>query len=112
MQSLLAKEANLTLHSEEDALDIMVSGLPACIVTPAELHPDFFDLSNGIAGAIFQKFVNYRFHLAIVVPADHAFGERVTELIRDHRSHPCVRFFETVDTALRWLRPLVVNDAR
>lgn len=103
MHSLLAKDANLTLHTEADALDIMASGLPACIVTQAELHPDFFDLSNGIAGAILQKLVNYRYRLAIVVPADHTYGERVTELMRDHRAHPCVRFFESTDDARRWL---------
>ncbi|TQV65699.1 DUF4180 domain-containing protein [Exilibacterium tricleocarpae] len=103
MTSILAKDANLQLHSEQDALDIMVSGLPACILQVDDLHPDFFDLSNGLAGAIFQKFVNYSFKVAIVLPRNHDFGPRVTELARDHRFHSCVRFFPTATEAELWL---------
>ena len=70
---------------------------------PEDLHADFFVLSNGLAGNILQKFVNYGFPVAIIVSADHSYGERVTELIRDHRSHPCIRFFESPDAATNWL---------
>ena len=103
MPSLMASEQNLQLHSEADALDVMSSGLPACIFLESDLHPHFFDLANGIAGAALQKFVNYHFRVAIVVGAEHSDGERVTELMRDHRTHPCVRFFSDVADAERWL---------
>ena len=103
MTSLLARDAGLKLHTEDDALDIMVSGLPGCILTPDDLHPDFFQLENGVLGATFQKFVNYGFKVALVVPDDHGFGDRVTELMRDHRGHPCIRFFPDMETAETWL---------
>ena len=103
MRSLLASENNLVLRSEEDALNALSAGLAGCIFTTSELGPEFFDLSNGVAGAAFQKFVNYRFPVAIVIPENHAYGIRFTELVRDHRSHPCVRFFSTIDEANRWL---------
>ena len=103
MTSLLASANNLTLHSESDALDAMSSGLTGCIFTIEDLHPDFFDLQNGIAGAVFQKFVNYNFRVAFIVPDNHDLGDRVTELVRDHRNHPCVRFFSTVESAEAWL---------
>ena len=105
MSSLLASTNNLSLHSENDALDAISSGLSGCIFTTEDLHPEFFDLQNGIAGAIFQKFVNYNFRAAFIVAEDHALGDRVTELIRDHRNHPCVRFFSTVESAEAWLSP-------
>lgn len=103
MESLLAKDYALVLHREQDALDILSSGLPGCIFTPEDLHPEFFDLENGLAGAAFQKFVNYNFPIAIVLPMDHAYGPRVTELVRDHRRHPCIRFFHALDDAMGWL---------
>lgn len=102
MTSLLANDHGLRLDTEQDALDALSSGLPACVFTPADLHPDFFVLSNGIAGGILQKFVNYGFHVAFVVRADHAYGPRITELMRDHRTHPCIRFFETAEEASSW----------
>ena len=70
---------------------------------PDDLHPAFFDLANGIAGAVLQKFVNYRFRVALIVPAGHGYDDRVTELMRDHRTHPYIRFFATQVQAEAWL---------
>jgi len=103
MYSLSAKDNRLNLYSEQDALDVIASGLPACIFVPDDMHPEFFDLSNGIAGQVFQKFTNYNFQVAIVIPLSHGYGERIAELIRDHRSHPFVRFFESAEEAYAWL---------
>lgn len=103
MTSLLAADAGIRLHSEADVLDLLGSGLAACILTVDDLHPQFFDLRNGLAGAVFQKLVNYRFQAAIVLPLDHGYGPRITELVRDHRRHPLIRFFPTVAEAEAWL---------
>jgi len=103
MKSLLARDNGLSLHTAGDALEVVSSGLPACIFTPAELHPEFFALENGLAGDVFQKFSNYRFRVGIVLADDHGYGERITELVRDHRRHHCVRFFPTIEEALAWL---------
>lgn len=102
--SFMAKDHGLYLGSPADALDAIGSGLPGCIFTESDLSPDFFDLRNGIAGEVFQKFVNYHFRAAFIVPKEHQYGERVTELIRDHRDHASVRFFETIEAAEGWLK--------
>ncbi len=102
-KSLFAKDNNLTLHSVSDALDVLSSGLPACIFRPDDLHPEFFNLSNQIAGNVLQKFVNYNFRIAIVLPDPHTYGVRIDELVRDHRSHPVVRFFTSAVAAEEWL---------
>jgi hypothetical protein len=65
--------------------------------------PDFFDLRTGLAGELFQKFVNYRAKLAIVVGDPHAHGARFGELIFEHRTHPNVRFFTSEQLARQWL---------
>jgi len=104
VHSLKGSETGLRLYTEDDVLGLVGSGLPACIFGVDDLHPQFFDLRNGIAGAIFQKLVNYRFRIAIVLPEDHGFGPRITELVRDHRHHPVIRFFSTADDAEAWVR--------
>lgn len=104
--SLLAGNHGLQLHSEADALDVLSSGLPACIFHEQDLHPDFFNLSNRLAGDLLQKFVNYHFPIAIVLPDAARHGERVVELVRDHRSHPCIRFFESDEAAESWLNTI------
>ena len=107
MNNLLASQHNLKLRNIEDALDVMGSGLPGCIFTLDDLGPDFFNLRNRIAGEAFQKFVNYRFPVAIVLPADHGLGDRVTELAREHARHNCVRFCQTLEQAQQWMTAVV-----
>lgn len=89
--SLLAKDHGLYLGSASDALSVIESGLSGCIFTQSDVAADFFDLRNGIAGETFQKFVNYNFRAAFILSADHGYGDRVIELVRDHRRNSSVR---------------------
>lgn len=58
------------IGSEQDAADIVGQAFEAgavWVALPVErLGPDFFKLSTRIAGAVIQKFVTYRFKLAVV----------------------------------------------
>lgn len=102
----LAAKRGLRLDSADDALVAISSGLAGCIFTVEDLSPTFFELQTGLAGEIFQKFANYGFKVAFVLPPEHPFGERVTELAREHASHPCIRFTPTVQAAHQWLAEL------
>lgn len=102
--SLMAKDHGLYLDSVSDAIDVKGIGLPGCIFTEADVGRDFFDLRNGIAGEVFQKFVNYNLRVAFVVSSEHSYGDRVTELIRDHKRRSSVRFFSSIEEAKAWLR--------
>ena len=73
------------------------------LVTDENLGPEFFDLRTGLAGELFQKFVNYRALLAIVLADPNAHGERFSELVYEHRSHAFVRMFRSADDAKAWL---------
>ncbi len=101
--SLMAAANGLKLATAQDALDIIASGLPGCILTSDDIGADFFDLRNGIAGEAFQKFVNYGFRVALVLPEPSQFGPRIEELAREHASHPCVRICRTLEEAQSWL---------
>jgi Domain of unknown function (DUF4180) len=73
------------------------------VLGEADLAPAFYDLTSGLAGELFQKFVNYRVRLALVVKDPAAHGQRFDELAREHRSHTVVRIFPDHDAAAEWL---------
>jgi hypothetical protein len=73
------------------------------VLTEEDLGPDFYDLRTGLAGELFQKVVNYRGRVAIVIRDSRAYGDRFSELAYEHRRHPFVRFFEDQVQALQWL---------
>lgn len=99
----LAKTHGLRLDRVDDAFAAIGSGLAGCVYTMDDLSVELFDLGNGVLGEILQKFVNYRFRAAIVLPEEHSFGLRVTELAREHRNHPAVRMVTNLDEAIDWL---------
>ena len=104
-ESPFASDHQITIHSEKDALDALVaprSG-PGLIFRLDDLAPDFFDLRNGLAGAVFQKFMNYQQRVAFVIPVDHELGVRVTELAREHAQHNTIRITATDAEAEAWL---------
>lgn len=58
------------VRSDRDALDLIAEALGHqvdLVAIPVQRLPDeFFTLGTGLAGAITQKFVNYRLRLAVV----------------------------------------------
>lgn len=103
MKEYLASTYGIKLQSELDAIAVLETGMPGMIFTTTELSHEFFELNNGILGAVFQKFANYRYPVAIVLPANHRYGPRVTELAREHAKHSIIRFCEDTQQAFDWL---------
>ena len=61
------------LGGEQAALDLVGEALGRAellVVPVARVAPAFFALASGVAGAVVQKFVNYRLRLAIVGDVD------------------------------------------
>ncbi len=100
--SRLARDHGLRLSSVDDAFKLIGRDLRPIIFTTGDLSDGFFDLHSQIAGDIFQKLIKYNCKVAIVIPDDHNKGERITELKREHLSHPVVRFFNSIEDALLW----------
>jgi hypothetical protein len=67
---LLAPVVGPPLRGEAEALELIGDALgqgAAWVALPAARLPgEFFTLSTGLAGALAQKFVNYRLRLAVV----------------------------------------------
>lgn len=60
----------IVIGSAADALDLLgdlyYQEVDGIMIHEASISPEFFDLRNGMAGEILQKFSNYRMRLAII----------------------------------------------
>jgi hypothetical protein len=69
--------------SERDILDVMSLlgdvGASLLLISDGALHPDFFDLSTGLAGEISLKLSTYRVKTAIVVDLESNLCQRFRE---------------------------------
>jgi hypothetical protein len=103
MDNLFANRHDIKLRHADDAIKIMESGLPGMIFTLNDIDRNFFNLKNKILGDTFQKFATYRYPVAVILPRDHPFGERVTELAREHSNHNLIRFCTSIEDAKKWM---------
>lgn len=102
---VMASAAGITIQAYPDIAEALNGcvGATGLILTEAELSPQFFDLRTGVAGELFQKFTNYRLPIAIVLADHEAYGQRFSELAREHRGHNLIRFFYSLEPAQAWL---------
>lgn len=103
---IVASDMNIAIRSFTDISGALGEcfGCDGLILTEDELGPDFFELRTGLAGELFQKFINYGLRLALVVSNPKTHGERFSELAYEHASHNQIRFVDSVDQANAWLR--------
>jgi hypothetical protein len=102
---IVASDSGISIRSFGDISDAIAACIEAegLIVTEDDLAREFFDLHSGLAGELFQKCINYRVRLAIVLPDTEAYGERISELAYEHRSHRLIRFVRSKNEAEAWL---------
>jgi len=102
---LVASDSGISIQSFSDISDAIGAfiGAGGVIFTEGDLAREFFDLRSGLAGELFQKRMNYRVRLAIVLPDPEAYGERISELAYEHKSHNMIRFVRSKDEAEAWL---------
>ncbi len=96
---------SLAIRETSDIAAALGAGMDSggLLLDESQLGANFFDLRTGLAGKVLQKFTNYRVRLAIVIADAQAYGVRFSELVREHRTHNAVRFFETEQRARQWL---------
>jgi hypothetical protein len=104
-KTLVASDLGISIRSFSDISDAFGAciGSEGLILTENDLSQEFFDLRSGLAGELFQKFINYKLRVAIVLPDPDAYGERFGELGYEHRSHSLIRFVRSRDEAESWL---------
>jgi hypothetical protein len=102
---IVAADAGISIKSFSDISNAIGACLGAAglILTENDLSAEFFDLRSGLAGELFQKFINYKVRVAIVLPDTGAYGERFAELAHEHSSHTMIRFVRSKREAKAWL---------
>lgn len=100
---LLCAPDGAPVATVQDALDHLVGGAfqhAEVVAVPADrLDDSFFDLSSGLAGAILQKFANYRLHLVVVGDISHHLraSAALPDLVRESNQGRHVWFVADLD---------------
>jgi len=102
---IVASDAGISIRSFADISNAIGEclGSGGLILTESDLAREFFDLRSGLAGELFQKFINYKVRIAIVLRDPSAYGERFAELAYEHASHNLIRFVRSQNEANDWL---------
>jgi hypothetical protein len=95
----------LLITCTQDGLDIMgqlyYEGFDKIIMNSANITEEFFDLKNGMAGEILQKFSNYRIKLAIIGDFSKYTKKSIMDFIRESNTTGHINFVGTLDEALK-----------
>ncbi|WP_199119529.1 DUF4180 domain-containing protein [Pedobacter sp. ASV28] len=94
----------LIIKKAEDGLDVLgnlyYQGFDKIIIHQQNITPDFFDLKNGMAGEILQKFSNYRVRLAIVGDFSAYTSKSIKDFIWESNKIGHIYFLTYLSTAL------------
>jgi len=92
------------INSAEDGLDLVgnlyYQGFDSLLIQEKNITPAFFDLKNGIAGEILQKFSNYRIRLAIVGDFSKYPNKSINDFIYESNKGGQINFVKSVSEAL------------
>jgi len=97
----------LIINTTEDGLDLLGNlyyrDFDKIIIHEKNITSDFFDLKNGLAGEILQKFSNYRVRLAIVGDFTKYIGKSINDFIYESNKGKHVVFVSSVTEGLKIL---------
>lgn len=95
------------IKNAEDGLDLLgnlyYQDFDKIIIRAHNITTDFFDLKNGIAGEILQKFSNYRVRLAIVGDFSQYTSKSIIDFIYESNNGKQVNFLPNTSIALEKL---------
>jgi len=91
------------IRNTQDAVDLMgdcwYNGAVGIVINEENIVAEFFDLKNGIAGEILQKFSNYNVRLAIVGDFEKYKSKSIKDFIFESNKHRHINFVSSVDEA-------------
>jgi len=97
----------IIINSPQDGLDLLgnlyYQDFDKIIIHKSNITPDFFDLKNGMAGEILQKFSTYRVRLAIVGDFSNYTSKSLNDFIYESNKGKQVVFVNSVVEGLNYL---------
>ncbi|MBB2145970.1 DUF4180 domain-containing protein [Pedobacter sp. LMG 31464] len=98
---------DIIIRNADDGLDLLgnlyYSGFDRIVIYEQNITPDFFDLKNGLAGEILQKFSNYRVKLVIVGNFTDYTTKSIKDFIRESNNGNHINFLPNTADALQKL---------
>ena len=96
--------SEIIIKNTEDALNLLgnlyYQDFDKIIIYEKNINPDFFDLKNGMAGEILQKFSNYRIRLTIIGDFKNYNSNSLKDFIYESNNGNLVNFLSSVEEAL------------
>jgi hypothetical protein len=93
----------ILVNSIEEALQLLVDvyyqDFDKIILFEHQITPDFFELKNGMAGEILQKFSNYRVKLAIVGDFSNYKKESILQFMAESNRMKQINFVKSLEDA-------------
>ena len=98
---------HIVIANAQDGLDLLgnlcYQDFDKIIIHENNIAPEFFDLKNGIAGEILQKFSNYRIRLVIVGDFSKYQSKSVKDFIFESNKRGHINFLDSVSDAVERL---------
>ena len=95
------------INNTEDGLNLLgnlyYQGFDRIVINEKNITTDFFDLKNGIAGEILQKFSTYRVRLAIVGDFSKYSSKSLTDFIYESNKGRHINFVNSTTEAIKIL---------
>lgn len=97
--------ADCIINNPSDSLDLLgnlyYQEFDKIVIYEKNITPDFFDLKNGMAGEILQKFSNYRVRLAIVGEfTKYKTSQSLNDFIYESNKGKLINFVRTQSEAI------------
>lgn len=93
------------INTAEDGLDLLgdlyYQGFDKIIIYEKNVSPAFFDLKNGMAGELLQKFSNYRIQFAIVGDFTKYTSKSIQDFIYESNKVGHISFVSSLTEALK-----------
>jgi len=94
----------MLIRNIQDGLQLLVDlyyqDFGKIVIYQKNITPDFFDLKNGLAGEILQKFSNYRVQLVIVGDFSSYTGKSIRDFIYESNKNQQVNFVGDLEEAI------------
>ncbi len=95
------------ISTTDDGLDLLgniyYQGFDRVVMNEKNITPDFFELKNGMAGEILQKFSTYRVRLAIIGDFSKYTSKSLTDFIYESNKGKHINFVNSTTEALKIL---------
>ena len=100
-------EINQEINTEDDVLDIigicMSNDTKLLVLREGAFSEKFINLKSGLAGIVFQKFINYHIKVSAIIEDEFKNNKRFQELVYESNKSNNFKVFNNSVSAVNWI---------